>query len=231
MESRSILEKILVVIPAFNEEENIEKLILKLKKILPLNNVLVIDDGSKDGTYNICLKYKGEGLKILKNDKNIGKGGTLRRGFKYALKNHYQGVITLDADLQHPPELIKKFIEKLKTAKCDMIIGSRKKEFSKMKFDRYLSNRLTTLFLSLLVRKKLLDSQSGFRYISTKILKKLNLRTSNYQTESEILIQSVKKGFKICWVDIPVVFSKSSKIDKLKDTLRFIKMFMYYAFV
>lgn len=210
--------KILVVIPAYNEGKSIPTLIRKLKSFFDSKDIVVIDDGSEDNTYILAKK---EGVNVIRHLKNQGKGRSLADGFQLALQKGYDGVITIDADLQHPVELIPRFLEEARF--FDIVIGSRFENMSGMPWDRYFSNRVTSLVLSLLSGKHLEDTQSGYRYISTKVLKILKPTVSRFDFESEILFQAVKRGFRVGYVPLPTVYGvERSSIRKFRDTLRFI---------
>lgn len=111
------MKKILVLIPAFNAEKTISSLINQISVFIARRDILVVDDGSTDRTYQLA---KESGANCLQHKKNKGKGKALRTGFEYALRERYSGVITLDADLQHDPKFIPEFIKK---AESDMDTG------------------------------------------------------------------------------------------------------------
>ena len=184
-------------------------------------DILVVDDGSFDST---TQEAKKRGVNVITLKKNRGKGFALKRGFSYAIQNKYDAVITMDADLQHNPQEVHKFIKKGEDG-FDIVVGSRFGCFADMPTDRYLSNRVTTLVLSLLASRKLVDTQSGFRFISIDVLKRVKLKTERYQAESELLFKAARLGFKITSVPIETLyFGEKSSINKFLDTLRFIKL-------
>jgi glycosyltransferase involved in cell wall biosynthesis len=209
--------KIAIIIPAYNEEMNIEKLLSELDNF-SRKRVIVVDDGSVDGTTSVADKF---GVILLKHKSNLGKGMAHRTAFKYAIVNGFDGVITMDADGQHAPEEIEYFARLGNSA--DIIVGTRKMSLANMPVLRYLTNKVTSLTVSLIASQRIKDSQSGFRYISSEVLKKIPLRTSRFQTESELLIKAGRMGFKISSVFISTIYSKEkSYINPIVDTLRFI---------
>jgi len=209
--------KIAIIIPAYNEEENIKNLLDGLKGF-SRDDIIVIDDGSTDKTAEIVTSY---GVVLLRHKENKGKGMAHRTGFEYAIRNGFNGVITMDADGQHSPEEIKNFFESKNGA--DILIGTRKMSLKNMPVVRYLTNKITSLTVSLLSSQRVLDSQSGFRYISREVLKKVPLRTGKFQTESEILIKAGRMGFKIGSVPISTIYKEErSYINPIIDTGRFI---------
>jgi glycosyltransferase involved in cell wall biosynthesis len=213
--------KIAVIIPAYNAGASIKKLLGRVVEFVPKSDIIVIDDGSTDSTAGECLSL---GIEPLRHTKNMGKGAALRTGIAEALRRGYQAIITLDADGQHRPEHIPEFIKRFSKSGCQIVIGSRKQRFSELPFDRYLSNRLTTVVVSLLAGQKIEDSQSGYRLISTEALRSVPTKTDRYQMESELLIRAGRLGLAIGHVAIVNDPSPTSHIRRLPDTLRFLAM-------
>lgn len=217
--------KISFLIPAYNEEEKIASLIQSLSANKPClsagrKDIIVVDDGSCDKTTE---RVETTGAILLKHSKNRGKGEAHKTGFKYIIAHNYDYVITLDGDGQHNPAESERFIKKLNTDKKDILVGTRSYSPKNMPMDRFLTNFTTSLVVSILAHNNIRDSQSGYRAISTEVLKKVKLTTSNYQTESEILIKAGRMGYKIGAVPISTIYGVGkSKIRPGKDTLRFI---------
>jgi len=219
--------KVAIVIPAYNEEENIGALLDALercdlewnKEEVRPQDVIVVDDGSTDKTGEIASRK----AILLKHEHNLGKGYAHRTGFKYAVANGYDYVITIDGDNQHNPEEIPIFIKEITKNERDIIIGTRKFSLNNMPLIRVLTNILTSFVVSLLSHKRVKDSQSGYRAISTKVLQEINLATGNFQTESELLIKAARIGYRIGSVPICTIYSEEkSKINPFIDTVRFI---------
>lgn len=213
--------KILAIIPSYQVAEYLEKVINDTRKYL--DDIVVVDDGSSDGTYEVA---SGCGVNVIRHKKNIGKGAALKTGFAYAIENNYRVVITLDGDGQHDPEYIPDFISAFENTHADLIIGSRASDKADMSFPRRCSNFLTSHTLSAFLHTKIEDSQSGYRLIKTDLLKKIELRSKHYQLETEIIIKAVKAGFKIGFVPIKVVYGPKfkSSIRGWADTFRWIKL-------
>ncbi len=209
--------KIAIVIPAYNEEKNIAEL-LNYFKNYPREGIIVVDDGSRDKTSVIVERF---GAILLKHKENLGKGMAHRTAFEYAIKNGFEGVITIDADGQHMPQEIENFIKEKDSA--DILVGTRRMTLANMPLIRYFTNKVTSLTVSLIASQRVFDSQSGFRYISSEVLRKVPLRTGRFQTESEILIKAGRMGFKIGCVPISTVYrEEKSYINPFIDTCRFI---------
>jgi len=216
------MKTILVLIPAFNAEKTISSLIDQISAFIPGKDILIVDDGSTDKTYQLS---KESGANCLQHKKNKGKGEALKTGFEYAVKENYSGVITLDADLQHDPKFIPEFVREAEKGTSDILVGTRHIELKTMPFSRWLTNNVTSIIVSILGDTKVRDSQSGYRYISTEVLKAVRLSTKKYELESEILIKAGRKGFKIAPVPISTIYHGSkSFINPLVDTGRFIKL-------
>jgi glycosyltransferase involved in cell wall biosynthesis len=215
--------KYLIVIPAFNEEKNLGKLLKRISSIIPLKNVLVVDDGSSDKTTSIA---KRAGSKSLSFSNNQGKGLALRAGFDFAVKSGYDAVITMDADGQHDPDEIPGFVDNIETFGADLIIGTREQNLSEMPYLRFLVNRTTSLVTSILAGVRIHDSQSGYRLIKRNLIEKINLKTGRFQTETEIIIKAARAGFSIKELPVKTIYFEKSKsyINPVVDTLRFIKL-------
>ncbi len=210
-----------VIIPAYNAGRPLSSLLPDLLNYCSRGDVILIDDGSSDDTSRIAAN---NGIAVIRQERNQGKGAALRRGFAQAVIAGYDAVITLDADGQHPPRLIPQLRSAAKQGGCDIVIASRQRAFGAMRFDRYLSNRITTVVVSLLAGARIADSQCGYRLIATRLLRKLSLKSERFATESELLIQAGRMGARISQIDCEVRPAGSSHINHLADTLRFLAM-------
>jgi glycosyltransferase involved in cell wall biosynthesis len=214
--------KILALIPAYKAEETLPELVEKISRYLPMKDILIVEDGSPDKTYDVACKTAAV---VLRHKINMGKGEALKTGFGYALENGYEGVIQIDADLQHDPNAIPEFIRLAENLKADVVIGTRKRSLANMPFERFLTNHLTSLIISCFSGRFVRDSQSGYRYISSKALRAIRLCSSRYDTESEFLFKSGRAGFKVWEVKIPTIYRDSeSYINPFVDTGRFIRL-------
>lgn len=212
--------KTCVIIPTYNEAQKIAALIKEIKE--QNLDVLVVDDGSEDHTFEIA---KNCGALVLKNQNNKGKGASLAKGFNYALIHNFDAVITMDGDGQHLPADIPYFIRLAKYSKSAIFVGNRMLKTKNMPVLRILTNRLLSWFLSYLTKQKIYDTQCGFRLIKREALEKIKLSTTKYETESEILIKGSRLGYKIESVPIKTVYSgERSSINPFIDTLRFFKL-------
>jgi len=211
--------KTCVVMPTYNEAKEIGRII---KKVLAQGlEVVIIDDGSPDNTSQVAAN---NGAIVLKNQNNEGKGASLIKGFDYAMKNNFDTVITMDGDGQHLAEDIPLFLQAAKCSDSAIFIGNRMLKTKSMPWLRLLTNKFMSWLISEIIKQEVPDSQCGFRLIKKELLKKLKLTTSRYETESEILIDAARLGFKIESVPIKTVYSgEKSRIKPFSDALRFIK--------
>ncbi|MCP4581734.1 MAG: glycosyltransferase family 2 protein [candidate division Zixibacteria bacterium] len=188
-----------------------------------LDDILVVDDGSTDGTADIAWRL---GVDVISHSINRGKGAALKAGFRHAIEHGYDAVITLDSDGQHDPKYIPEFLAAHERFQADLIIGSRMRDKADMPFDRRCSNYLTSRSLSLLLGRYIEDSQSGYRLISARLLKSISLKSDRFQLETEIIIKAAQAGFKIGSVPIKVIYGREfpSSIHRFIDTFRWVQM-------
>jgi len=213
----------LILVPAYRLEGTIGPVLEETKSAAPDRAILVVDDGSPDGTGREAAAV--EGVRVARHETNRGKGAALRTGFAEAIRENFDAVLTMDGDGQHPPELIPRFEERLLDEKADLVVGSRWESFEKMPYQRRLSNRLCTWAASKTAGTALPDTQSGYRLIRTEVLAAVPLRTSHYETETELLIGAARRGFRITSIPIPARYGdETSHIRVWRDTGRFLRL-------
>ncbi|HUV30102.1 MAG TPA: glycosyltransferase family 2 protein [Acidobacteriota bacterium] len=209
----------LVLVPAFNAAAHLPELLERLRRYLCNEHLLVINDGSTDASLDILRRYE---VNYISFPQNRGKGAALAAGFSYALQKGYRSVLTIDADLQHLPEEIPRFF-----ARDDgrtIVVGTRIISPASMPFERWLTNYLTSLIISIFSTQRVRDSQSGFRLIPATVLRAFRLSTADYDLESELLFKAGGLGLVMDEVAISTVYSGTrSYIDPVTDTLRFIR--------
>ncbi|HEY42991.1 MAG TPA: glycosyltransferase family 2 protein [Anaerolineae bacterium] len=211
-------DKILALIPAWNEEAFIGPVIEATRAQLP---VLVVDDGSQDGTPDLA---SSAGAEVVRHEENKGKGQALITGFKWALERGFKAVVTLDADGQHDPTEIPLFLSAYRKKAGELIIGRR--DFQQMPFPNRFANPIGSWLLSLALKQRIHDNQCGYRLHSHKLLEALDLKMTGFELEVEVVMQTVCLGMTIGWVPIRTIYGtgKVSYFHPLHDTIGFLKM-------
>jgi glycosyltransferase involved in cell wall biosynthesis len=212
-------QECLVVLPCFNEEHGLSVLLPRLVKLLP--HVLVVDDGSTDRTRQIAHE---QGAAVLPLPSNQGKGTALRHGLEQARLRGFTWVLVMDGDGQHSPEDIQDFLNLAEKDSPDLIIGNRMVHCDNMPWVRHWTNRYLSYRISSLVGQTLPDTQCGFRLIRLSALEGLNLSTTGFEIESEILTQMAMVGCRIAFVPIATIYKEEqSKIHPVRDSLRWFR--------
>ena len=202
MNNSNIL-KIAIGIPAYNEEKNIASIIIKLKKIT--DSIIVCDDGSSDMTSDIS---KNLGAIVITHKKNMGYGVAINSIFQKAKELNIDLLVTFDADGQHRVEDIEKVVEPIKNNTADLVIGSRfldKK--SNVPNYRKIGIKVITKVTNASIKKKLTDSQSGFRAYNKQVLSQISPSDIGMGISTEILIKSSSKGLRIMEVPVTILYS------------------------
>ena len=166
------MNKVLLVIPAYNEEENILKTCQKIKKENKKLDFIVINDGSKDNTKKILVLVENN-IPHITLIHNLGIGGAVQTGYKYALENNYDIVVQFDGDGQHDVRYVEKLIKPIVDGKADFTIGARFiEELSKFKSSRArrFGINIISFFMKLFTGKKIYDTTSGFRAVNREII-------------------------------------------------------------
>jgi len=196
--------KITVGIPAYNEEKNIAKIIVGLKKIA--DQIIVCDDGSTDLTSRIAESL---GVTVIKHPKNVGYGSAIRSIFLKAREINAECLVTIDADGQHRVEDVNKVINQISNGESDIVIGSRFLDESRKEVPNYrkVGIKVITKLTNATIKKQLTDSQSGFRAYSKKVLNELDLSELGMGISTEILIKASSKNFRISEVPIKIFYN------------------------
>lgn len=215
------MEQTVVLIPAFNAAATLPELIRRIEPYLPRERVLVVDDGSQDRTAAIAI---AEGVRVLRHDRNFGKGRALRTGFDYVVRaTSDQMVVTMDADLQHRPEELPSFFAMHQLSGFDLLIGYRARWGTSMPFPRKLSNSITSFLVSARTGVPIRDSQCGYRLIARRVLESVETTADGYEAETEFLIKAAQKGFRIGCVPISTVYAdERSYMTNARTTFKFL---------
>jgi len=206
------------VIPCFNEAPSIAAVIREVRRHLP--NILVVDDGSTDGT---ALKAAAAGVEVIRLGRNSGKGAALRTGWRHACRQGFSWALTMDGDGQHAPEDIPKFFARAESGGVSLVVGDRMGNSAAMPWLRRQVNQWMTRRLSRLVGVRLADSQCGFRLAHLRTLAGLPLSARRFEIESETLVAFLAAGRRVEFVPIRVIYeSGRSNICPFMDTWRWL---------
>lgn len=219
MSDYSKKNELVAIIPFYNEEALIANVLSETLKYV--DSVIAVNDGSTDKSLENIQKFNCS-IYLENIENNEGKGRALNIGFLKSIELNSDITVTIDADMQHPPNLIPEFVKKIEN--YDIVIGNRKKSLSKMPIQRILSNSITSFLLSLKTGVKILDSQCGFRMYRTEILEDILPSSNGFEAESQIIVNAALKGYRIGFIDIPTIYgsekSKMKPIEAIKGFLR-----------
>ena len=207
-----------VLIPAYNEALHIGEVVAGARRHVA--DVVVIDDGSSDGTAEIS---RTAGATCLQLPRNCGKASALRVGIAFAREHNFTHVITLDGDGQHLPDDIPVILRVAQETAADLVIGARCFDRALMPRSRYFSNVVGSRLASALVGREIRDSQSGFRLFRLDKLGKSKLRSRCYELEMEILIKMARSGCTMAHAPVRMVYNDGqtrSKMKPVRDTVR-----------
>ena len=197
---------ILVCIPAFNEGKVIDRVIKDCLKFS--NEVVVCDDGSMDNTYEVA---DSAGADVIRHEKNIGKGESLRSLFKFARHSNHDIIVTIDGDGQFIPEEIPKLVKSIKENKSDLVIGYRFDDTTEIPNYRRFGNKMLDKMTNMVEEISVRDTQSGFRAYSRKVIDDIDFKMKGFGADAEILIDAAKKGYRLSEEKITVIYDTGTK--------------------
>lgn len=221
-------QKSLVIIPTFNEMENIPKLIPNVLSQDESIDILIVDDNSPDGTANYVedLSIKNNRVHLIKRAGKMGLGTAYIAGFKYALENNYDYIFEMDADFSHDPNEIKNFLEAIK--QNDLVLGSRYINGVRVlnwPMRRLLLSFFASVYTKVITGMPVRDATGGFKCFRRKVLEAIDLdkiKSNGYSFQIEMTFKAYAKGFKI--QEIPIVF-----VDRVKGTSKMSKKIVLEA--
>ena len=210
--------KTLALIPAYNEADRIGPVIDGTRAHLP---VLVVDDGSVDDT---AARAEEHNVAVLRQQPNQGKGTALRAGFTWALAEGYDAVLTLDADGQHDPAEIPKFLQAYQLHNPDLIIGAR--DFSQIPLVRRFANTIGRWSFSWALGEPVRDNQSGYRLLSRRMMEAvLNSQEQGFEFEVDMIVECVQRSYQLEWVPIRTIYAgEKSHINPLEHSVNWIRI-------
>ncbi|MBE5812298.1 MAG: glycosyltransferase family 2 protein [Clostridiales bacterium] len=219
------MNKILIIVPAYNEAKTIKSVVNQLNINIPEADILVINDCSTDETETILKKENINHISLISN---LGIGGAMQTGYLYALKNDYDIAVQIDGDGQHDSYNIKEVLKPIYENEADMVIGSRYVE--KTSYKTPIFRRLGMIYfkkiITLLTDKKINDTTSGYRAVNKKVIKLFANDYPNDYPEVEVLVKLNKQGFRVSEVAVEMRERKAgfSSITPIKSVYYMIKV-------
>jgi glycosyltransferase involved in cell wall biosynthesis len=212
-----VIAPLACVIPAYDAAATLSLVIRQVRKAAPHALVIVVDDGSTDGTTESALSADV----VVTMPTNRGKGAALRAGLAVALSHDVSAVVTIDADGQHDAGRIPELV--LGLGDADLAIGTRRRGGTTMPLRRRLTNSLSSGAATLLTGVRLEDTQSGFRAIRRAVLLEVTGRGDGYEYETDFLIRASRRGFRIAHVPVPTLYGAPSHFRPVRDTFRIVR--------
>jgi len=212
--------RVAALIPAYQAEAHLGEVLDRLGALPAPPDVLVVDDGSRDATSEVARHH---GARVERFAANRGKGHALLAGFERL--RDYDGVVTLDADGQHPPENFPAFVAAAEGG-ADLVLGARART-PDMPASRRFANAFSSGWSSWLAGQRVSDSQCGYRFYSRAVLMRTPLTAGRYEFETEIVVRASRLGFRIAEVTIPTVYGEEkSQIHPFRDVPRIVGVMM-----
>lgn len=212
------------MIPAFRAAAALPGVVERARRQVPAARVIVVDDGSDDGTAQAA---EAAGAAVLRHPENRGKGRALATGLAAAVAAGADAVVTLDADGQHPPEAIPLLLAPIIAGTSDLVVGARARDAGNMPLGRRLTNWLSSTLLSRAVGFRVPDSQSGFRAMRREVAAGVRPRGGRYEYETEFLLLAARRGFRVAAVAVPTVYAGApSHFRYGADTLALAAVFL-----
>ena len=223
--------KLSVIVPVYNEKDTIFKIIERIVEVPVEKEIIVVDDGSTDGTREILQDFKSPNLKIILKEKNEGKGSAIREGLKYVSGDV---VVIQDADLEYNPEDWIQMLKIMEEKKAEVVYGSRvlgKGEKSSIAF--YVGGRFLSLLTNFLYRTSITDEPTCYKMFRTDVIKGIELKCKGFEFCPEVTAKVARKGYKI--YEVPVSYKprkiKEGKKIRWKDGLVAIYTLLKYRIV
>jgi len=215
------------LVAAFNEARTIAAVVEGVGA--DVDRVIVVDDGSSDGTAD---RAREAGAEVVVHPANMGKGHAVRTGLARVFEGAFTHVLLLDADLQHLPQEASSLLAEAGASGADVVIGERRFERARMPAARYHANRIGSRVLSWFVGIPVHDTQCGFRVFRVDALRPLRLRATGYEIETEMLVKVRRRGGRVAAVPITAVYNgQRSKLRPVRDTTRTCFLAVYYRFL
>jgi len=211
-----------VVIPAFQAATTIGSVVDRTRATLPEATVVVVNDGSTDGTYSVAADT------VLTHERNLGKGAALRAGIREAIRQDAGIVVTLDADGQHRPEEIPRLIRPIADGQADLVLGARERTGG-MPVSRRFTNWLSAALVTRIGGQRVRDAQTGFRAFTREVAEWVRPPGDRYEYEANFLLDALRRGFRVMSVGVPTIYGGRSHFRAWSDTWRVARAFARHA--
>lgn len=228
------MERVLVIIPTYNEADNIQRLVTSVLAIRDSIDVLVVDDNSPDKTWEIVENMRADNPRIhlIRRSGKLGLGTAYVTGFKYAIEQKYDYIFQMDADFSHNPSNIPDFLEKIK--EYDVVIGSRYKNGVRVvnwPIKRLVLSFMANAYTRIITGMPVYDATGGYKCFRREVLTSLDLdriRSNGYAFQIEMNFKAYKKGFRL--TEIPIVFEdRRVGISKMSKRIILEAVFMVWS--
>lgn len=216
--------KVLIIVPAYNEQDNIQRVIDNLIENYSQYDYLVVNDGSRDATAEIC---KSKGYNLLDLPVNLGLSEAVQAGMRYAIKNNYDAAIQFDGDGQHNPEYIEELIYIMEQEKADIVMGSRYLTHKKERTLRMLGSDILSFIIKISTGVSITDPTSGMRLFNRKMLNEFAY-DMNYGPEPDTISYLIKKGVRV--KEVQVSMNERIAGESYLNLRRSIKYMMLMSF-
>lgn len=237
--------KLSIIIPVFNEEKTVALVLEHLSTVIIPGitiEIIIVDDGSSDGTQLAITKYqlqnKKEKLRIIKHEKNYGKGQAVKTAIKYATGDY---ILIQDADTEYNPEDIIRLVEPVQQGKAQVVYGTRLKRFPHFTheentlqfFVHYVGNKFLSLLTSILYGQWITDMETGYKLFPKRAVVSMHLHAKGFELEPEITAKLLKAGYKILEIPIttkPRSYNEGKKLQTIPDGIKALRILFRYRF-
>ncbi len=216
---------VVVVIPAFQAAATIGDVVAHTRATVPDARIIVVDDGSTDGTGDAG---RDTGARVLIHPRNRGKGAALRSGIERACKDGAEVIVTLDADGQHAPADIARMLAPISEKRADLVLGARARTGT-MPASRRLTNWLSATLASRIGGQAVTDAQTGFRAFTREVAERVRPDGDRYEFEANFLLDALRAGFRVASVEVPTIYGPRSHFRSWTDTWRMARAFARHA--
>ena len=209
-----------MVIPAFQAAGTIDGVVARARAALPGVRIVVVNDGSSDGSYSAVAET------VLAHEQNLGKGAALRDGIREAIRSGAAIIVTVDADGQHPPEEIPRLIRPIAEKQADIVLGARQRNGG-MPVSRRFTNWLSASLATRIGGQSVPDAQTGFRAFTREVAEQVQPAGNRYEYEANFLLDALRAGFRVTSVDVPTIYGGAahSHFRAWSDTWRMARAF------